>query len=163
MLHCLQILLNRIIRLNIKTLMPKMNMELSSKNWIWIFLLNCLGQCHSGRWNHLSWYYSCKAVVERQRFFPCCYVKISKYLANLRNHLGTLKVDGGWGSWMSWGSCSSNCGAGKKSRYKYCNNPKPKGNGKHCVGGYHMSNLKETVKREDVECILRPCQGNGRH
>ncbi|XP_062508274.1 SCO-spondin-like [Corticium candelabrum] len=40
-------------------------------------------------------------------------------------------VDGQWGSWNNWSTCSDTC---KQSRQRSCDNPKPASNGKDCVG-----------------------------
>ncbi|XP_004644840.1 A disintegrin and metalloproteinase with thrombospondin motifs 9 [Octodon degus] len=43
-------------------------------------------------------------------------------------------VDGAWGSWSSYGSCSRTCGGGIKTAIRECNRPAPKNGGKYCVG-----------------------------
>ncbi|XP_078329393.1 thrombospondin-2-like [Crassostrea virginica] len=43
-------------------------------------------------------------------------------------------VNGGWGSWYGWGSCSTTCGGGTKQRTRYCNNPVPMYGGNSCSG-----------------------------
>ena len=32
-------------------------------------------------------------------------------------------VDGGWGSWSGWGSCTKPCGVGIRSTERQCDNP----------------------------------------
>nr|XP_022339845.1 semaphorin-5B-like [Crassostrea virginica] len=44
-------------------------------------------------------------------------------------------IDGSWGAWAAWGSCSKSCGGGRKSRTRICDNPKPANGGKECPGG----------------------------
>merc|ERR1712038_805760 len=34
-------------------------------------------------------------------------------------------INGGWGSWSSYSSCSRTCGGGTQRRYRPCNNPSP--------------------------------------
>ena len=46
-----------------------------------------------------------------------------------------LAVDGSWGAWAAWGSCTKTCGGGRKSRTRICDNPKPANGGKECPGG----------------------------
>lgn len=58
---------------------------------------------------------------------PMMNVKI--YFFNFTNNFHP--VDGGYGEWISWDECSSNC---RQERVRYCNNPSPKGRGKQCKG-----------------------------
>nr|XP_056702477.1 A disintegrin and metalloproteinase with thrombospondin motifs 20 [Euleptes europaea] len=43
-------------------------------------------------------------------------------------------VDGEWGSWGPYSSCTRTCGGGIKSTTRLCNRPEPKHGGKYCVG-----------------------------
>ena len=43
-------------------------------------------------------------------------------------------VNGGWGTWESWGSCSLSCGSGTQSRMRACDSPAQAGTGLDCVG-----------------------------
>eukprot|EP00112_Aurelia_sp_Birch-Aquarium-sp1_P014794 Seg3210.1 transcript_id=Seg3210.1/GoldUCD/mRNA.D3Y31 product="Zinc metalloproteinase nas-6" protein_id=Seg3210.1/GoldUCD/D3Y31 len=43
-------------------------------------------------------------------------------------------VDGHWGRWSSWSACNAECGPGKRSRTRVCDNPLPKNGGKVCAG-----------------------------
>ena len=43
-------------------------------------------------------------------------------------------LDGGWSVWTSWGHCSVTCGTGLKQRKRFCDNPEPSIDGKHCIG-----------------------------
>ncbi|XP_056009334.1 SCO-spondin-like, partial [Ostrea edulis] len=43
-------------------------------------------------------------------------------------------IDGAWGAWQAWGSCSKTCGGGKRSRARICDNPKPANGGLECTG-----------------------------
>ncbi|XP_053114058.1 A disintegrin and metalloproteinase with thrombospondin motifs 20 isoform X2 [Hemicordylus capensis] len=45
-----------------------------------------------------------------------------------------LPVDGQWGSWGPYSSCTRTCGGGIKSTTRLCNRPEPKHGGKYCVG-----------------------------
>ena len=44
-------------------------------------------------------------------------------------------INGAWSVWSPWGDCA-NCTScnGVKTRYRTCNNPPPKNNGKICLG-----------------------------
>nr|QNH72405.1 toxin candidate TRINITY_DN4862_c0_g2_i1 [Ceriantheomorphe brasiliensis] len=43
-------------------------------------------------------------------------------------------VDGHWGQWALWSSCSTSCGNGVKTRTRQCNNPAPSNGGADCTG-----------------------------
>ncbi|KAJ8315426.1 hypothetical protein KUTeg_007576 [Tegillarca granosa] len=45
-----------------------------------------------------------------------------------------LIVDGFWASWTSWGSCTTTCGGGSRSRSRTCTNPQPQYGGADCQG-----------------------------
>ncbi|KAJ7351655.1 hypothetical protein OS493_036205 [Desmophyllum pertusum] len=45
--------------------------------------------------------------------------------------------DGGWGEWSSWTICDKGCDGGKKTRYRFCNNPFPLHGGADCPGDRH--------------------------
>ncbi|KAM6437992.1 A disintegrin and metalloproteinase with thrombospondin motifs 20 [Liasis olivaceus] len=45
-----------------------------------------------------------------------------------------LPVDGGWGLWEPYSSCTRTCGGGIKSATRLCNRPEPKHGGMYCVG-----------------------------
>ena len=54
-------------------------------------------------------------------------------------HALTLKilfvtVDGQWGSFGRWSTCSKTCGGGIKTRQRLCDNPSPSNNGADCIG-----------------------------
>ena len=51
-----------------------------------------------------------------------------------------IQIDGHWGPWSFWSSCSLSCGhGGKHKRSRHCNNPAPVGNGRVCVGEQYQS------------------------
>uniref|UniRef100_A0A3B1K809 Complement factor properdin n=1 Tax=Astyanax mexicanus TaxID=7994 RepID=A0A3B1K809_ASTMX len=43
-------------------------------------------------------------------------------------------VNGNWGPWSSWGSCSRTCNGGQMRRYRTCENPRPANGGRACAG-----------------------------
>jgi hypothetical protein len=58
-------------------------------------------------------------------------------------------VNGNWGTWQDWISCSVTCGSGSRSRYKECNTPEP---------AHGVSNCQ----RNDTEfesCSMKLCPG----
>ncbi|CAH1251169.1 ADAMTS15 [Branchiostoma lanceolatum] len=58
-----------------------------------------------------------------------------------------VRVDGGWGSWEPWGSCSRSCGGGVQSSSRKCDSPAPKNGGDFCRG--------EAAKHRS--CRTEPC------
>ncbi|XP_061077888.1 A disintegrin and metalloproteinase with thrombospondin motifs 17-like isoform X2 [Conger conger] len=44
-------------------------------------------------------------------------------------------VDGDWGPWSSWSTCSRTCGTGARFRQRKCDNPPPGPTGRPCQGG----------------------------
>jgi len=63
-------------------------------------------------------------------------------------------INGGWGTWTSYGKCSKSCGAGTKIRNRDCNNPSPAFNGATCSGSGSQS------KHCIVKTCPEPCGGN---
>ncbi|XP_035826112.1 SCO-spondin-like [Aplysia californica] len=59
-------------------------------------------------------------------------------------------VNGGWGTWASWGSCSVTCASGTQTRTRACNRPTPV-NGAYCPGG----------DSETQTCSLSACPIDG--
>ncbi|KAJ0032742.1 hypothetical protein NQD34_002823 [Periophthalmus magnuspinnatus] len=43
-------------------------------------------------------------------------------------------VNGNWGAWSSWGSCSRSCSGGQTRRYRTCDSPRPTNGGRACAG-----------------------------
>ena len=60
-----------------------------------------------------------------------------------------ISVDGQWGAFGSWSSCSQTCGGGKRTRHRQCNNPPPSNGGLDCKG--------RAVRRR--KCNKDPCPG----
>lgn len=61
-----------------------------------------------------------------------------------------LLVDGKWGPFGDYSTCSADCGGGKKKRTRKCNKPAPAFGGKNCVGS----------NEEEIPCNEQPCPGN---
>ncbi|KAL3886367.1 hypothetical protein ACJMK2_026365 [Sinanodonta woodiana] len=50
-------------------------------------------------------------------------------------HINTnCPVNGSWGHWSAWSSCSVTCGSGNMTRTRSCDNPAPSNGGKTCEG-----------------------------
>ncbi|XP_052254999.1 coadhesin-like [Dreissena polymorpha] len=60
-------------------------------------------------------------------------------------------VDGGWGSWTQWSSCTTTCGIGLQNRDRACDNPPPKLFGDHCFGS----------SVDFRTCLTRACSDGG--
>ena len=58
-----------------------------------------------------------------------------------------LVIDGGWGAWRDWTTCSALCGPGITSRMRGCNNPAPACGGNMCAG----------ENNETEQCNLGSC------
>ena len=58
-------------------------------------------------------------------------------------------VNGHWGTWAGWNSCSATCGSGSRSRYQECNNPEPTHGGSDCQGN----------NTEIDSCSIKLCRG----
>ncbi|XP_019508609.1 PREDICTED: A disintegrin and metalloproteinase with thrombospondin motifs 20, partial [Hipposideros armiger] len=52
----------------------------------------------------------------------------------VNKEMETRPVDGEWGPWGPYSSCSRTCGGGIKSTTRLCNRPEPRNGGKYCVG-----------------------------
>ena len=65
-------------------------------------------------------------------------------------------VDGSWGSWTDWSSCSVTCGGGYQFRTRRCDDPPPLNGGAECPGS------DEEIQSCNTEnCLLVLVGGNG--
>ncbi|XP_078055027.1 A disintegrin and metalloproteinase with thrombospondin motifs 15-like [Mustelus asterias] len=62
------------------------------------------------------------------------------------------KVDGRWGKWGPYGSCSRTCGGGVQLAKRECNKPTPANGGRYCEG----------IRVKYRSCNLDPCPDNGK-
>ncbi|KAI2664695.1 A disintegrin and metalloproteinase with thrombospondin motifs 15 [Labeo rohita] len=62
------------------------------------------------------------------------------------------KVDGRWGKWGPFGTCSRTCGGGVQLSKRECDNPVPVNGGKYCQG----------VRVKYRSCNLSPCPDTGK-
>ncbi|PNF21231.1 hypothetical protein B7P43_G04192 [Cryptotermes secundus] len=59
-------------------------------------------------------------------------------------------VNGEWGEWGEWSECSRTCGGGASYAERECDNPRPRNNGRYCVG----------KRRRYRMCNTEPCDQN---
>ncbi|XP_056004192.1 A disintegrin and metalloproteinase with thrombospondin motifs adt-1-like [Ostrea edulis] len=64
-------------------------------------------------------------------------------------------VDGNWGIWGPWASCSKSCGGGKQHRERKCDDPTPAHGGTNCTG--------DTMQLDDCNDILCPLPSSGQY
>ncbi|XP_035235603.1 A disintegrin and metalloproteinase with thrombospondin motifs 3 [Anguilla anguilla] len=60
-----------------------------------------------------------------------------------------VKLDGAWGAWTKYGSCSRSCGTGVRFRTRQCSNPAPSNGGQDCPGvnyEYQLCNTDDCPK-----------------
>ena len=63
-------------------------------------------------------------------------------------------MDGNWGGWRGFGSCSVTCGTGVQNATRRCDYPPPTNGGKDCDG--EMQQFRTRL------CQQPPCKGNSR-
>ena len=59
-------------------------------------------------------------------------------------------VDGQWGCWAAWTTCTNSCGGGKRTRERKCNNPPADHGGATCSG---------IPLESDLNCNENTCPG----
>ncbi|XP_076832007.1 A disintegrin and metalloproteinase with thrombospondin motifs 15 [Brachyhypopomus gauderio] len=69
-----------------------------------------------------------------------------------RSIISTAKIDGQWGKWGAYGSCSRTCGGGVQLAKRECNSPAPENGGNYCGG--------QRVKFRS--CHLDSCTASGK-
>ncbi|ESP02963.1 hypothetical protein LOTGIDRAFT_110577, partial [Lottia gigantea] len=62
----------------------------------------------------------------------------------------SCQVNGGWGSWSGYSSCSITCDGGTRTRTRLCDNPTPSSGGASCPGS----------SAEVQPCNTLSCLGN---
>ncbi|XP_062863908.1 thrombospondin-1-like [Trichomycterus rosablanca] len=68
-------------------------------------------------------------------------------------------INGGWGPWSPWDSCTVTCGGGLQKRHRLCNSPVPKHNGKDCIGDSRSTRLCNSQDCPIDGCLSNPCFG----
>ncbi|XP_029973154.1 thrombospondin-1 [Salarias fasciatus] len=66
-------------------------------------------------------------------------------------------INGGWGPWSPWDTCSVTCGGGTQMRKRLCSDPAPKYGGKDCVGDASVTQLCNKQECPIDGCLSNPC------
>ncbi|XP_034078366.1 thrombospondin-1-like isoform X1 [Gymnodraco acuticeps] len=66
-------------------------------------------------------------------------------------------IDGSWGPWSIWDTCSVTCGGGFQTRKRLCNDPIAQYGGKECVGDATGSQLCNKKACPIDGCLSSPC------
>ncbi|XP_053386636.1 SCO-spondin-like [Mercenaria mercenaria] len=56
-------------------------------------------------------------------------------------NLTPCAIDGSWGVWSNWTSCSTSCGSGRQTRARLCDSPSPQYGGYNCSGNNTQTQL----------------------
>ena len=87
--------------------------------------------------------------------------RLENILMRLKCYLFDLLVDGAWGPWDNWNSCSSSCGGGRQSKIRLCDSPLPASGGALCTSHeiFLLSVTKDgTLKETDTQtCSNNNC------
>ena len=59
-------------------------------------------------------------------------------------------MDGDWGQWGAWASCTKSCAGGEMIRIRKCDSPAPDHDGKMCPG----------TEQDTIACNEKLCPGN---
>ncbi|KAG2457471.1 thrombospondin-1 [Polypterus senegalus] len=66
-------------------------------------------------------------------------------------------INGKWGPWSLWDTCTVTCGGGIQRRTRLCNDPAPKYGGKECIGEPAETQLCNKKDCPIDGCLSNPC------
>ncbi|XP_065566975.1 A disintegrin and metalloproteinase with thrombospondin motifs 9-like isoform X2 [Artemia franciscana] len=78
----------------------------------------------------------------------------------------TEPVNGGWGPWQEWSSCSRNCGGGIRKRERFCTSPTPVHGGNYCLGNrtqYKTCQRQVCPPHNALDFRALQCSSHDRH
>ncbi|XP_066942937.1 hemicentin-1-like isoform X1 [Macrobrachium rosenbergii] len=76
----------------------------------------------------------------------------------------SIRVNGMWGSWGPWSSCSVSCGKGQQERRRACDSPAPRHGGAPCKGDDANDRSETHSRPHDIHtrpCRPQPCPVDG--
>ncbi len=76
---------------------------------------------------------TCSAPVQKAVFAAVTRMNF-RFDLQLTPSVDVAAVDGQWSDWSEWAPCTTSCGGGFRTRYRFCDNPLPDGGGEDCVG-----------------------------
>lgn len=94
---------------------------------------------------------SCTNPIPRYGGKDCA--KLGSALETTECNIFPCPVNGKYGAWGNFGSCSVTCGGGTQFRERKCDNPAPQHGGKDCA--------EEGQDKETKTCNENPCPVNG--
>uniref|UniRef100_A0A3Q3WQX5 Thrombospondin-1 n=1 Tax=Mola mola TaxID=94237 RepID=A0A3Q3WQX5_MOLML len=86
-----------------------------------------------------------------------CYLQeCDKQMSVFHNQDGSW-INGNWGPWSPWDTCTLTCGGGVQTRKRLCNDPAPKYGGKECVGDNKDTQICNKKACPIDGCLSNPC------
>uniref|UniRef100_A0A8C9S207 Thrombospondin-1 n=1 Tax=Scleropages formosus TaxID=113540 RepID=A0A8C9S207_SCLFO len=121
-----------------------------------------------GSWSHWSPWSSCsvtcgEGVITRIRLCnsPTPQMGGKECVGEGRQTKGCEKspcpINGNWGPWSLWSTCSVTCGGGVQSHERLCNDPAPKYGGKECQGDAKATQICNKQDCPIDGCLSNPC------
>ncbi|KAG1667926.1 A disintegrin and metalloproteinase with thrombospondin motifs 9 [Nymphon striatum] len=96
-------------------------------------------------------------LVIVEELYPLSWCKRGECIR--KNYRALTPVNGDWGEWSAYSSCSRSCGGGIAQSERLCDSPKPENGGRYCLGRrmrYKSCNTKECLVESksfrDVQC-----------